>query len=70
VKLILSEHPLTTIACGGSHWTEASGCAPGESDEAFKWLDRAYEQKDTLLYGIKFAPEFDKLHEDARYKAF
>jgi tetratricopeptide (TPR) repeat protein len=41
----------------------------GESDEAFKWLDRAYEQKDALLYGIKFAPEFDKLHTDPRYKA-
>jgi TolB-like protein/Tfp pilus assembly protein PilF len=42
----------------------------GESDEAFHWLERAYEQKDTLLYGIKFAPEFDKLHDDPRYKAF
>jgi TolB-like protein/DNA-binding winged helix-turn-helix (wHTH) protein/Flp pilus assembly protein TadD len=42
----------------------------GESDEAFKWLDRAYEQKDQFLYRIKFAPEFDKLHGDPRYKAF
>ena len=42
----------------------------GESDEAFKWLDRAYAQKDSLLYRIKLAPEFDKLHGDPRYKAF
>jgi len=42
----------------------------GESNEAFKWLDRAYEQKDSLLFGIKFAPEFDGLHSDLRYKAF
>jgi TolB-like protein/DNA-binding winged helix-turn-helix (wHTH) protein/Flp pilus assembly protein TadD len=42
----------------------------GESDEAFKWLDRAYEQKDQFLYRIKFAPEFDRLHDDPRYKAF
>jgi TolB-like protein/DNA-binding winged helix-turn-helix (wHTH) protein/Flp pilus assembly protein TadD len=42
----------------------------GESDEAFKWLDRAYDGKDQFLYRIKFAPEFDKLHEDPRYKAF
>jgi TolB-like protein/predicted Zn-dependent protease len=42
----------------------------GESDEAFKWLDRAYEQKDPLLYRIKVSPEFDKLHGDPRYKAF
>jgi TolB-like protein/Tfp pilus assembly protein PilF len=42
----------------------------GESDEAFKWLDRAYEQKDSLLYRIKVSPEFDKLHGDPRYKVF
>jgi TolB-like protein/DNA-binding winged helix-turn-helix (wHTH) protein len=42
----------------------------GESDEAFKWLDRAYEQKDALLHRLKFEPEFDKLHDDPRYRAF
>jgi DNA-binding winged helix-turn-helix (wHTH) protein/TolB-like protein/Tfp pilus assembly protein PilF len=42
----------------------------GESDEAFTWLDRAYAQKDPLLYRIKFATEFDRLHSDPRYKAF
>lgn len=42
----------------------------GESDEAFKWLDRAYSQRDTLLSGIKYRTEFDKLHDDPRYKAF
>ena len=42
----------------------------GGSDETFKWLDRAYAQKDPLLYGIKYRTEFDKLHDDPRYKAF
>ncbi|HTB87167.1 MAG TPA: winged helix-turn-helix domain-containing protein [Steroidobacteraceae bacterium] len=42
----------------------------GESDEAFKWLDLAYEQKDALLHRLKLEPEFDKLHGDPRYKAF
>jgi TolB-like protein/DNA-binding winged helix-turn-helix (wHTH) protein len=42
----------------------------GESDEAFKWLDRAYEQKDAVLYRLKFSPEFDAVHGDPRYKAF
>jgi tetratricopeptide (TPR) repeat protein len=42
----------------------------GESDEAFKWLDRAYAEKDPLLYGIKYRTEFDKLHADPRFKAF
>ena len=42
----------------------------GESDEAFKWLDRAYMEKDALLYAIKFRTEFNRLHDDPRYKAF
>ena len=42
----------------------------GESDEAFKWLDRAYAEKDTLLHAIKYRTEFNKLHDDPRYKAF
>jgi TolB-like protein/tetratricopeptide (TPR) repeat protein len=42
----------------------------GESDEAFKWLDRAYAEKDPLLYAIKYRTEFDKLHDDPRYGAF
>jgi TolB-like protein/Flp pilus assembly protein TadD len=42
----------------------------GESDQAFKWLDRAFERKDQFLHRIKFAPEFDKFHDDPRYKAF
>ena len=42
----------------------------GESDEAFKWLDRAYAQKDPLLSRVKYGTEFDSLHGDPRYKAF
>lgn len=42
----------------------------GETDEAFKWLNRAYAQRDPLLYRIKFTTEFDNLHDDPRYKAF
>ncbi|HEY2675801.1 MAG TPA: winged helix-turn-helix domain-containing protein [Steroidobacteraceae bacterium] len=42
----------------------------GEKDDAFKWLDRAYAQKDPLLYRITFSTEFDALHDDPRYKAF
>ena len=41
----------------------------GETDEAFKWLDRAYAEKDLLLYGIKYRTEFNGLHDDPRYKA-
>jgi TolB-like protein len=41
----------------------------GESDEAFKWLDRAYAQKGNNLAYIKTYPAFRKLEGDPRYKA-
>jgi TolB-like protein/Tfp pilus assembly protein PilF len=42
----------------------------GELDEAIKWLDRAYEQKDPALLLFKSQLMFDKLEGDPRYKAF
>jgi TolB-like protein/thioredoxin-like negative regulator of GroEL len=42
----------------------------GQSDEAFKWLDLAYTQKDPYLYSIKGEPTLKNLQEDTRYKAF
>jgi TolB-like protein len=42
----------------------------GESDEALKWLDRAYEEKDPALLILKSHLAFDKLDGDPRYKAF
>jgi TolB-like protein/DNA-binding winged helix-turn-helix (wHTH) protein len=42
----------------------------GEADEALKWLDRAYAQKDSGLVRIKVDPSFMKLEGDPRYKAF
>jgi adenylate cyclase len=42
----------------------------GELDEAFIWLDRAYAQKDALLFIVKITPLFKNLEGDPRYKAF
>ena len=42
----------------------------GETDEALKWLDRAYAQKDPALLLLKSELIFDKLEGDPRYKAF
>jgi tetratricopeptide (TPR) repeat protein len=42
----------------------------GQSDEAFKWLDRAYAQKDPSLVFVKSQPMFSKLESDPRYKSF
>jgi TolB-like protein len=42
----------------------------GESDQAFAWLDRAYQQRDPDLEGIQFNPLLKSLHGDPRWKAF
>ncbi len=42
----------------------------GERDEALRWLDRAYVQKDATLYFIKGDPPMKNLEDDPRYKAF
>jgi TolB-like protein/thioredoxin-like negative regulator of GroEL len=62
---------LTQMAAGD--W--ASGIAlvhaiRGESDAAFKWLDRAYAQKDEDLYLIKGNPLLRNVVRDPRYTAF
>ncbi len=42
----------------------------GEVDEAFAWLNRAYQQKDVEMYAIKDEPLLRALEPDTRYNAF
>ena len=42
----------------------------GQSDEAMHWLERAYAQKDVILFYVKGDPPFKNLEADPRYKAF
>jgi len=42
----------------------------GEIDEALRWLDRAYAQKDSNLYLVKGDRLLENLEPDTRYKAF
>jgi DNA-binding winged helix-turn-helix (wHTH) protein/TolB-like protein/Tfp pilus assembly protein PilF len=39
----------------------------GEKNEAFEWLERAYEDKEGRLTILKIVPEFDTLHTDSRF---
>jgi tetratricopeptide (TPR) repeat protein len=39
----------------------------GESDEAFSWLEKAYQVRNEWLGWIKVAPEFDGLRPDPRF---
>ncbi len=42
----------------------------GESDAAFRWLDRAYAQKDYYVQYIKGEWMLKSIEADPRYKAF
>jgi adenylate cyclase len=41
-----------------------------QSDDAFKWLERAYAQKNSRLTYIKGTPAMKNLEGDPRYQAF
>ena len=45
---------------------EVCACS-GEPNRAFAWLDRAYVQHDTGLFGIKGDPLLKSLERDPRY---
>src|SRR5262249_36642194 len=40
----------------------------GERKQAIEWLEKAYEQRDSLLPWIKVAPTFDSLRWDPRFQ--
>jgi tetratricopeptide (TPR) repeat protein len=42
--------------------------ALGEKDEAFKWLDRAYNERDSQITYLKLDPEMDPLRSDPRFR--
>jgi len=44
--------------------------ALGENDEAFKWLKRAYIERDPHLPFLALDPEINGLGSDSRFDAF
>jgi len=42
----------------------------GEIDEAFRWLERAYELRDSGIVMVKVSRSFRKLHGDPRWPRF
>ncbi len=45
----------------------AVSTAVGDKEEAFRWLERAYEEHSGVLQWVAFLPEFRALHSDARF---
>ena len=41
----------------------------GQKDQAFEWLEKAYEVRDDWFVGLKTSPLFDGLRSDPRFKA-
>jgi hypothetical protein len=42
----------------------------GESDDAFAWLERAYDQRDAGISMVKSCPWFDLIKGDPRWDKF
>jgi tetratricopeptide (TPR) repeat protein len=42
--------------------------ALGEKDEAFAWLEKAYQEHDPQLTYLKVGPRFDPLRQDPRFR--
>jgi len=43
--------------------------ALGENDQGFRWLEKAYEDRDSGLWAIKVNPLYDSVRSDPRFKA-
>ena len=44
--------------------------ALGDKDQAFTWLDKAFDEHETKLDGIKVYPPYDPLRSDSRFAGF
>jgi hypothetical protein len=40
-----------------------------QKDEAFRWLDKAYDERSVRLINIEVHPRFASLHSDPRFTA-
>lgn len=48
-------------------WVAETYAALGDRDEAFRWLDRAYAERDAWLALLKIWPAYDSLRTDPRF---
>jgi len=53
----------------GPYWLAVIYTALGMENEAFTWLETAYDQRDGSLVFVKVDPVLDRLRTDKRYLA-
>lgn len=50
-----------------SYWLAPVCTALSDKDEAFRWLERVYEERDGWLVYLNVDPRLDTLHSDVRF---
>ncbi len=52
----------------GSFWMASIHVALGQKDEAFNWLEKAYEERRPQLISLRIRPELDPIRDDPRFQ--
>jgi TolB-like protein/DNA-binding winged helix-turn-helix (wHTH) protein/Flp pilus assembly protein TadD len=50
------------------YWTAVIYASLGDKEQTFTWLEKAYQDRASLLIWLKVEPQFDSLHDDPRFK--
>jgi tetratricopeptide (TPR) repeat protein len=67
-QVLTDLHELQTRRYVSPYTVAAIYTGLGEKDQAFKWLERAYEERDVWLMNLKVDPVFAKLRSDKRFQ--
>jgi tetratricopeptide (TPR) repeat protein len=67
-QVLTDLHELETRRYVSPYTVAAIHTGLGERDQAFKWLERAYEERDVWLMNLKVDPVFAKLRSDKRFQ--
>lgn len=67
-QVLADLHDLETRRYVSPYTVAAIHTGLGEKDEAFKWLERAYEERDVWFINLKVDPVFANLRSDKRFQ--
>ena len=66
-KLLAELKELSKRRYVASYWIAMIHVGLDEKDEAFAWLEKAYQERSWFLVWIKMDPQVDSLRSDARF---